>query len=138
MDELQGAILGVKLRYLDSWNMARSELAKSYVKRLAKTALTVPFEAPGKKHVWHLFVVRWPQRDSLRDALSMAGISTGLHYPIPLHLQPPYRFLGYKPGDFPVAERLANECLSLPMFPGLEQTELDRICDAIASATRQC
>jgi dTDP-4-amino-4,6-dideoxygalactose transaminase len=137
MDELQGAILGVKLRYLDRWNTARSELAKSYANRLAKTTLIAPFEAPGRKHVWHLFVIRWPQRDRLRDELSKTGISTGLHYPIPLHLQPAYRFLGYKPGDFPVSERLASECLSLPMFPGLEQNELDRICDAIASATHQ-
>jgi len=137
MDELQGAILGVKLRYLDSWNAARSEIAKFYTRKLTKTTLMVPLEASGRKHVWHLYVIRWPQRDRLRDALSKNGIGTGLHYPIPLHFQPAYRFLGYKPGDFPVAEKLANECLSLPMFPGLEPTELERICDAVASVTRQ-
>ncbi len=135
MDELQGAILGIKLRHLDGWNMARSELAKAYTSRLAKTALTVPSESPGRKHVWHLFVVRSPQRDDLCRELSRAAIGTGLHYPIPLHLQPAYSFLGYQPGDFPVAEKLANQCLSLPMFPGLKQTELDRICDVIAAAT---
>lgn len=135
MDEVQGAILRVKLRYLDRWNMARSELAKSYATKLAKTALSLPFEAPGRKHVWHLFVVRWPQRDNLRVTLSNAGIGTGLHYPIPLHLQPAYRALGYKPGDFPSAEKLADECLSLPMFPELQQIEVERICDVIRSAT---
>lgn len=135
MDELQGAILGIKLGHLDGWNTARSELAKSYASKLAKTAVTVPFESAGRKHVWHLFVVLSPQRDKLRDALSQAGISTGLHYPIPLHLQPAYKFLGHKPGDFPVAEKLANECLSLPLFPELRQTELDRVCEVIACAT---
>ncbi len=135
MDELQGAILGIKLRHLEGWNLTRSELAKTYTSKLANTAVTLPSESPGRKHVWHLFVVHSPQRDKLRDALSQAGISTGLHYPIPLHLQPAYKFLGYKPGDFPVAEKLANECLSLPLFPELKQTELDRVCDMIAAAT---
>jgi dTDP-4-amino-4,6-dideoxygalactose transaminase len=137
MDELQGAILGIKLRHLDGWNTARSELAKAYSSKLAKTAVSLPFESPGQKHVWHLFVALSPQRDKLRDVLSQAGISTGLHYPVPLHLQPAYKFLGYKPGDFPVAEKLANECLSLPLFPELKQTELDRVCDVIASATHE-
>jgi dTDP-4-amino-4,6-dideoxygalactose transaminase len=133
MDELQGAILGIKLRYLDSWNMARSELAKSYTSRLTKTALTLPFESAGRKHVWHLFVVRSPQRDNLCRELSSASIGTGLHYPIPLHLQPAYRFLGHKPGDFPVAEKLAKECFSLPMFPGLQESELDRVCQVLSA-----
>lgn len=136
MDELQGAILGVKLRHLDGWNTARSELAKTYTSRLAKTCVTLPSESPSQKHVWHLFVIRSLQRDHLCQELARASIGTGLHYPIPLHLQPVYRFLGHKPGDFPVAEKLANECLSLPMFPGLRQIELDRICDVIASTTR--
>ncbi|HLN85844.1 MAG TPA: DegT/DnrJ/EryC1/StrS family aminotransferase [Candidatus Limnocylindrales bacterium] len=135
MDELQGAILGLKLRHLESWNKARSELAQAYTTRLAKTALTLPCESPGRKHVWHLFVVRSPQRDQLCQILSEASIGTGLHYPIPIHLQPAYKFLGYKAGDFPVAEKLADQCLSLPMFPGLKQTELDRICDVIDAAT---
>ena len=134
MDELQGAILAIKLRHLDGWNRERSELAKAYTNRLAGTALTLPSESPGRKHVWHLFVVGSPHRDHLFQELSLASIGAGLHYPIPLHLQPAYGFLGYKPGDFPVAEKLANQCLSLPMFPGLKQTELDRICDVIVSA----
>lgn len=137
MDELQGAILAIKLRHLDDWNLARSELAKSYASKLAGTALTLPFESLGRKHVWHLFVVRSPQRDHLCRELSRASIGTGLHYPLPLHLQPAYRHLGHRPGDFPVAEKLANECLSLPMFPQLKRTELDHICDVIAAASRE-
>lgn len=135
MDELQGAILGIKLRYLDGWNKARAEHARVYARRLAQSALTLPCEMPGRKHVWHLFVSRTPHRDNLRAALSQRGVGTGLHYPIPLHLQPAYRHLGHRPGDFPVAERLAGECLSLPMFPELKDEELDRICDSILEAT---
>jgi dTDP-4-amino-4,6-dideoxygalactose transaminase len=135
MDELQGAILGTKLRHLDRWNTARSELVKAYMNRLAKTCVTLPSESPGQKHVWHLFVIRSPQRDHLSQELARASIGTGLHYPIPLHLQPAYRFLGHKSGDFPVAEKLANECLSVPLYPGLKRSELDRICDVIAAAT---
>jgi dTDP-4-amino-4,6-dideoxygalactose transaminase len=135
MDELQGAILAVKLRHLDDWNRARAQIAKSFREKLAQTSLCLPCEAPGRRHVWHLFVVRSSQRDKLRAELSRAGIGTGLHYPIPLHLQPAYRHLGYQRGDFPIAEKFANECLSLPMFPELKEFETDRICDAIASAT---
>jgi len=85
--------------------------------------------------VWHLFVVRSPDRDKLRSELLNAFIGTGLHYPIPLHLQPAYNHLGYRHGDFPVAEKVASECLSLPMFPELEKTETDRVCDVLASVT---
>lgn len=135
MDELQAAILAVKLRYLDDWNRARTQIAQSFRDKLAQTSLRLPCEVSGRRHVWHLFVVRSSQRDKLRAELSRAGIATGLHYPIPLHLQPAYRYLGYKTGDFPVAEKIAAECLSLPMFPELEKTEIDRICETVASAS---
>jgi dTDP-4-amino-4,6-dideoxygalactose transaminase len=85
--------------------------------------------------VWHLFVVRSSERDKLCGELLNASIGTGLHYPIPLHLQPAYSHLGYQPGDFPVAEKIASECLSLPMFAELEQSELDRVCQGLISAT---
>lgn len=136
MDELQGAILGIKLRHLEKWNRARSELAKSYLANLATSGLTLPVETPGTKPVWHLFVVRSPRRDQLRESLSLAGIGSGLHYPIPLHLQPAYRHLGYQPGDFPNAETAANECLSLPLFPELRQSEVERVCAALTAAHR--
>ena len=135
MDEMQGAILGVKLRHLDAWNDARIAIAKRYLDRLSKTPVGLPREAPGRRHVWHQFVIRSPQRDELREKLAAAAIATGLHYPIPLHLQPAYTQLGHRPGDFPVAEQLAKECLSLPMFPELSQSEVDRVCDEVASAT---
>lgn len=135
MDEMQGAILRVKLRYLEDWNAARSRIAKSYMNKLSEMPILLPSESPDRRHVWHLFVVRSPERDKIRSALLNAFIGTGLHYPIPLHLQPAYNHLGYQHGDFPVTEKVANECLSLPMFPELENAEIDRICDVLASAT---
>lgn len=134
MDEMQGAILNVKLRHLDAWNRVRREKAAYYKQKLAATSVVLPSESPERRHVWHQFVVRSPHRDKLRDELLKARIGAGLHYPIPLHLQPAYSFLGHRSGDFPAAEKIAGECLSLPMFPELEQSELDRVCDVIASA----
>jgi dTDP-4-amino-4,6-dideoxygalactose transaminase len=135
MDEMQGAILRVKLRYLEDWNAARSKIAKYYINKLSKMPIVLPCESSDRRHVWHLFVVRSPDRDKLRSELLNAFIGTGLHYPIPLHLQPAYNHLGYRHGDFPVAEKVASECLSLPMFPELEKTETDRVCDVLASVT---
>ena len=135
MDEMQGAILGVKLRHLDAWNNARIAIAKHYLDRLSKTPVGLPSQSSGRRHVWHQFVIRSSQRDELREKLANAAIATGLHYPIPLHLQPAYKHLGHRPGDFPVAEQLAKECLSLPMFPELSQSEIDRVCDEVVSAT---
>jgi len=132
MDEIQGAILRVRLHHLDQWNAARRQNATYYQKKLADQPLVLPFELPGRRHVWHQFVVRSRHRDRLRDQLSKAQIGTGLHYPIPLHLQPAYNHLGYRTGDFPVAEMVASECLSLPMFSELEEAEMDRVCEVIA------
>jgi dTDP-4-amino-4,6-dideoxygalactose transaminase len=134
MDEMQGAILGVKLHHLDAWNDARIAIAKCYLDRLSKIPVGLPYESAARRHVWHQFVIRSAQRDKLRDKLTNAAIGTGLHYPIPLHLQPAYKNLGHQPGDFPVAEQLARECLSLPMFPELSQSEIDRVCEEVASA----
>jgi len=132
MDEMQGAILRVKLRHLDQWNAARRQKATYYQQKLADKSLVLPFEFPERRHVWHQFVVRSRDRDRLRAELSKAQIGTGLHYPVPLHLQPVYSDLGYRSGDFPVAEAIASECLSLPMFSELEEAEMDRVCDVIA------
>jgi dTDP-4-amino-4,6-dideoxygalactose transaminase len=136
MDEMQGAILTVKLRHLDKWNTARTSLAKYYLDHLSQNPVTLPTESPQRRHVWHQFVIRSPQRDRLRDELSKAAIATGLHYPIPLHLQPAYKHLGYRAGDFPAAEQSSKECLSLPMFPELKESEISRVCDAVVSAIR--
>ncbi|HEY3165626.1 MAG TPA: DegT/DnrJ/EryC1/StrS family aminotransferase [Candidatus Binatia bacterium] len=134
MDEMQGAILRVKLRYLEDWNAARSKIARYYINKLAATPVVLPSELPHRRHVWHLFVVRSPDRDKLRQELSKASIDTGLHYPIPLHLQRAYRHLGYRQGDFPIAEQVARECLSLPIYPELEESEINRVCDVVASS----
>jgi len=134
MDEMQGAILRVKLRYLEDWNAARSKIARYYINKLVETPLVLPSELPHRRHVWHLFVVRSPDRDNLRQDLSKASIDTGLHYPIPLHLQPAYRHLGYQQGDFPIAEQAARECLTLPIYPELEESEIDRVCDVVTSS----
>jgi dTDP-4-amino-4,6-dideoxygalactose transaminase len=134
MDEMQGAVLSVKLRHLDAWNIARTKKASYYKTRLENSGLRLPLESPERRHVWHQFVIRSPHRDRLRDELAKAGIGTGLHYPIPLHLQPAYRYLGHCPGDFPVAEQVAKECLSLPMFPELEENEIDRVCHVLDSS----
>jgi dTDP-4-amino-4,6-dideoxygalactose transaminase len=131
MDGIQGAILGVKLTYLERWTEARRAHAESYRRLLAETTARTPAERPEVRHVYHIYAVRLPQRDAWRAALTDAGVQTGIHYPIPVHLQPAYRDLGYTRGDFPVAERIAAEVLSLPMFPELTAPQLDLITGVI-------
>jgi dTDP-4-amino-4,6-dideoxygalactose transaminase len=135
MDGIQGAVLGVKLRHLDRWNAIRCQVAARYQERLADTPLVPPYEARGRRHVWHLYVVRSADRDRLQQALTAACIGTGLHYPIPVHLQPAYVHLGYRVGDFPVAEQLAQQCLSLPIYAELSEEEQDRILRTLKQAT---
>jgi dTDP-4-amino-4,6-dideoxygalactose transaminase len=134
MDGIQGAVLGVKLRHLDSWNAARCQVATRYQAMLGDTPLTLPCEAEGRHHVWHLYVVRHAMRDRLQQALAAAGIGSGLHYPIPVHLQPAYAHLRHRVGDFPVAEQVGRECLSLPMYAELDEEEQDRIAYTIRQA----
>jgi dTDP-4-amino-4,6-dideoxygalactose transaminase len=136
MDALQGAVLGVKLKHLERWTQARRDLAGRYAERLADLPLQLPVQAEGREHAWHLYVVLHPERDRLRAALEAAGVQTGLHYPIPLHLQRAYRHLGHRPGDFPVAERVGRECLSLPLYPEMTHRQQDAVTDALAEALR--
>lgn len=133
MDGLQGAILAVKLRHLDAWTDARRTRAELYGRRLAGTAAAVPQVREGSRHVYHVYVVRVPRRDALRARLAAEGVQTGVHYPIPVHLQPAYADLGYARGDFPTAERLADEVLSLPMFPELTDRQIEMIADVVGS-----
>jgi dTDP-4-amino-4,6-dideoxygalactose transaminase len=137
MDGLQAAALSVKLRYLDQWNAKRRDLAVHYRSSLSGTPLTLPFEAENSRHVWHLYVVMHPKRDRLRQALAEAGIETGLHYPIPIHLQPAYVHLEHQLGDFPVTEHAARHCLSLPMYPELRQAEQQRIVQSLKETIEQ-
>jgi len=127
MDGIQGAVLGVKLRHLERWTEARRRLAATYRRLLAGTAARTPRERPGVRHVYHVYAVRLPQRDGWRARLHEMGIQTGVHYPVPMHLQPAYRDLGYKAGDFPVAEAVAGEVLSLPLFPEMTDTQLEEV-----------
>jgi dTDP-4-amino-4,6-dideoxygalactose transaminase len=127
MDGLQGAILGVKLRHLDAWNELRRAHAAQYREQLAGTPALTPPERDDSRHVFHVYAVRVPERDAWRARMTDGGVQTGIHYPIPVHLQPAYRDLGYAPGDFPVAERVAGEVLSLPMFPELTSDQIARV-----------
>jgi dTDP-4-amino-4,6-dideoxygalactose transaminase len=129
MDGIQGAVLGVKLKHLEAWTEARRRHAATYAGLLADTPAIVPVERPGTRHVYHQYVVRVPDRDVWRARLTEAGVQTGVHYPIPVHLQPAYRDLGYSAGDFPVSERVAHEVLSLPIFPELTSDQIEMIAN---------
>ena len=137
MEGIQGAVLAIKLRHLDRWNNLRRETARQYALALEDTQLEVPQEMKYGRHVYHLFVVQSEDRDGLREQLTSAGIESGLHYPVPLHLQRAYRHLGYTQGDFPITERLKDRILSLPIYPGISSeavqyvaAELQEVCHA--------
>ena len=136
MEGLQGAVLVAKLKYLDQWNERRRALAEYYGRCLARSGVVTPAEMSYARHVYHLYVVRSEQRDGLRDYLAAHGIQAGLHYPVPLHLQEAYRDLGYQPGDFPVTEQLAQQCLSLPLYPEMSLEAPDYVASAIAEFQR--
>lgn len=137
MEGLQGAVLGVKLRHLDDWNAARRKHAAVYRRELADAGLRLLNEHADYNPVHHIFPLFTSQRDELREHLHSNGIATGLHYPIPVHLQPGYRHLGYRDGDLPETERACREVLSLPMFPELEDGTVRRITDSVRAFTRQ-
>lgn len=126
MSAFQGAVLNIKLPYLDEWNTQRRHHAEAFTKLLADLPLTLPVEAPYAQHVYHLYVVQSDQRDALYDALRASQIIAGIHYPIPVHLAPAFADLGYEPGSFPVAERLAKEVLSLPLYPEMSMEQIER------------
>jgi len=123
MEGFQGAVLGVKLKKLPEWTARRRQLAHRYHQLLAGTPLALPREAEGCESVYHLYVVRHPRRDALREHLAARGVGTALHYPLPLHLQKCFADFGHKPGDFPVSEQAARECLSLPIYPELTDAQ---------------
>jgi dTDP-4-amino-4,6-dideoxygalactose transaminase len=133
LDSIQAGMLSVKLRHLGQWNEARRELAHRYHDLFAeaKDSIIVPREAPWTKGVYHLYVVRVQDRGALQTHLGEAAIGTGIHYPIPLHLQKAYQHLGYKKGDFPVTERVATEIVSLPMFPQLTQNQQKEVVSRV-------
>jgi dTDP-4-amino-4,6-dideoxygalactose transaminase len=140
LDALQAGVLGVKLRHLETWNEQRRARAAEYdaLLRARGLAAVVPPRAPAWAHpVYHLYVVRVPEREHVQRALTADGIATGIHYPVPLHLGPTYPGARFRPGDFPVAERAAAEVLSLPMFPELSAAQQRRVIDSLASAVEE-
>ena len=131
MEGFQGAVLRVKLKHLNRWVEERRRVARRYTELLADTPLKLPVEAQGVQSAWHLYVVRHPRRDELKKHLEEHGIGCALHYPLPLHVQKCYAHLGYKAGDFPVAEKAARECLSLPIYPEMTDEQVKRVAEVI-------
>ena len=131
LDALQAAILRVKLRHLAARNERRRALATRYRDGLRGLAVTLPAEAPRARHVYHLYAVRVSDRGRVRAELSARGVETGIHYPIPLHLQPCYAWMGLKEGSYPEAERAAREVLTLPLHPEMTDGQVDRVCEAV-------
>lgn len=131
LDTIQASVLSVKLKYLDEWNETRRKNAYYYNELLKDSNVITPYEPEWSKSVYHLYVIRVNERDKVQRKLSEAGIGTGLHYPLPLHLQKAYKHLGYIEGDFPVSEKLSREIISLPLFPELTKYEIDFIVESI-------
>jgi dTDP-4-amino-4,6-dideoxygalactose transaminase len=137
LDELQAAILRVKLRHLPDWQRARQAHAAEYTRQFSRIPGVMPPIAPeGYEHVYHQYTIRVEYRDALQKALTERKIGSSVYYPVPLHLQPLYASLGYKAGDFPHAERAAQEVLSLPMFPELRAEQIARVTEAISEFLR--
>lgn len=137
LDPIQAAILGVKLAHLDDWNARRNRIASFYGERLADTGMTLPHVPNWAAPVWHLYVVQSPDRDHLAAKLKAADVQTLVHYPTPPHLQDAYAGLGNGPGSFPIAERLAETVLSIPIGPQLTMDQAEQVASAIRNAVQQ-
>jgi dTDP-4-amino-4,6-dideoxygalactose transaminase len=132
MEAFQGAVLVTKLKYIEAWTEQRQDKAALYNDLLSGVEeIETPKEREGAECVHHIYVIQTDDRDRLKSCLTENGIGTGLHYPVPLHLQPAYKHLGYKEGDFPVAEKAAGRILSLPMYPELTENQIQYVCDKI-------
>jgi dTDP-4-amino-4,6-dideoxygalactose transaminase len=136
MDAIHGAILSVKLRYLEKWTNARRERAAQYDRQLAGSGLILPKVMDYAHHAYHIYATLTPQREPLRQQLAERGIQTNIHYPTPVHLLPGYGDLGYRSGDFPVAERVAKEEISLPLFPEITEEQVDIVCQAVKDSLK--
>jgi dTDP-4-amino-4,6-dideoxygalactose transaminase len=134
MDEIQAAILRVKLPYLTKWTDARRIAAANYDAKLRKHGLKTIYEQNKGKCVYHIYIVEVDKREEVQSRMKAAGVSTGVHYPIPLHLQPAFATLGHKAGDFPNSEKAASRVLSLPMYPELTPSQQQKICDALLAS----
>ena len=137
LETLQGAVLRVKLRHLEAWTEARRGAAARYNDLLAGNGIPTPSEAPGTRHVYHIFAIRTGSRDQVQAGLNAAGVQTGIHYPIPVHLLPAYADLGYANGQFPHSEKAAAEVLSLPMYPELTADMQEQVASALVQVSRR-
>jgi dTDP-4-amino-4,6-dideoxygalactose transaminase len=137
IDELQAAVLNIKLRHLDSWTRGRQKNAQFYERAFTAAGLAgkvrIPQAQTGYRHVWNQYIVRVPRRDELRQYLAENGVGTEIYYPVPLHLQGCFAHLGYKPGDCPESERAANETLALPIFSELQEEQLAYVVACISA-----
>lgn len=136
LDAIQAVVLSAKLRRLDSWNEARRRVAGWYASGLGRLGVVLPRELPSATHVYHLYVILVPNRDEVRRRMEHAGVQTGLHYPVPLHLQEAYRALAHGAGAFPVSERVASSGLSLPIFPHLKEEQATGVVKALEAALK--
>ncbi|MEW5706978.1 MAG: DegT/DnrJ/EryC1/StrS family aminotransferase [Actinomycetota bacterium] len=134
LDALQAAILLVKLKYIDTWNDARRQKAHYYNKLFAGTNVITPVELNHVKHVYHLYIIRVPNRNEVESALKAKGIGCGVYYPVPLHLQDAYKDLGYSQGDLPVSEAACHETMAIPLYPELDIRDMERIASIVKEA----
>ena len=132
MDSFQAAVLSIKLLRLDDWNAARGQHALKYSELLNKLPIRVPTHFKDSESVWHCYVIECDGRDEVRSNLREKGIETGIHYPLPVHLQRAYSSLGHRVGDFPISEELSNRCLSLPLYPELTEVQITAVARALA------
>jgi dTDP-4-amino-4,6-dideoxygalactose transaminase len=138
MEGVQGAILRVKLPYLEAWTEARRKHALAYKKALEEPGICLPVESPDSRHVYHVYAVLTSRREEFMEALAVRGVQTGIHYPRPVHLLPAYSDLKYQPGDFPSAERVASQEVSLPMFPEMTQAQINQVSEAVLEFQNVC
>ncbi len=131
MDGIQGAVLNVKMNYIEPWTEARRSVAAQYDRLLAMLPIARPQPPAHSRHVYHVYALGLPRRDEMLTALQEAGIGVGIHYPVPVHLQKAYANLGYRAGDFPVTERLANQFLSLPIYPELRSEQVNEVAEQL-------
>jgi dTDP-4-amino-4,6-dideoxygalactose transaminase len=131
LDTMQAVVLSAKLKHLDEWNAMRQKVAAIYARELAGAGLVIPKVAPDRDHVYQTYAVRVKNREAVMDRLKAKGVTTLIHYPIPIHLQEAYRDAGYKAGDFPVAEKVVDEILSLPLFPHMTEAQVKDVAKAI-------
>ena len=131
MDAIQGAVLKVKLAHIENWTEARRSVARRYDRLLAGGYWQLPAPPPHSRHVYHMYAVRVPQRDRVRKTLDLAGIETGIHYPVLVHLQKAYADLGYEAGDLPVSEAAADQFLSLPIYAEMQPESVAAVADEL-------